>query len=362
MSPENESAAGDTAATLENGGHRQHDTRPVSGQIAMRPVIGQGVSDWAVAYATANGWPVFPVDPKTKRPRIRTGRDHAEHASRDPAQIRRWFDGRHRDASIAMPTGAASGIVVIDADKKHDGERVLATLELIYGPLPRNVVVRTQSGGIHVYLKHPGPSVRIKSCVGGESSPWPDAGVDVRGDGGIVLLPPSSGYAIEVASPPYAPMPDGWRDALIAQPRRELAPVDVGELVYADSADVDGREALLALRRKYRSSDRNGDAERADLIDRVIERRPLAEVGSRDSAVTRTGYLIGCVLPDIGPTVAAMIAAPSLISMPATDDGEGLDHWTAKFRDSYEAGALFRREQQERERQVWLDIANRRIP
>lgn len=97
-----------------------------------------------------------------------------------------------------MPTGAASGIVVIDADRKHDGEALLAELERVLGPLPRVRVVRTRSGGLHIYLAHPSGGIRIKSTEGAcgplgkllRGRP----GVDVRADGGMVVLPPSQGY------------------------------------------------------------------------------------------------------------------------------------------------------------------------
>jgi hypothetical protein len=147
------------------------------------------------------------------------GRDHAEHASTDLETIRQWFGERFRGAALGMPTGAVSGVVVIDADRKHDGEELLVALERVIGPLPRTRVVRTQSGGLHVYLAHPGGAVRVKSTAGargplGRLLGGRD-GLDVRGDGGIVILPPSLGYRwIADDDEPLPPLPPLWLAAI----------------------------------------------------------------------------------------------------------------------------------------------------
>lgn len=317
-------------------------------------------ADAAITYATELGFAMFPANPKSKRPLIKTGRDHAEYASRDPDVIRAWFTVDYPFAAIACATGAASGIVVIDCDKKHDGERVLAeVLEPKHGALDRRFVVRTQSGGIHIYFAHPGAGRRIKSCVGGDSTPWKDKGVDVRADGGIVLLPPSLNYAWEafVDGDPFPPLPAAWLEALAAPNRREFEPVDV-EVTYAK---VDGDlapyvEILKHHRRRYRAGGRDGDRERGELLDRMIRSQPLAGVGARDSAVTRLGFIVGRLLPGVGPEVACMLALGSLLRIPVTP-GEGLEHWQKKFMDSYEKGAHARREQDERDRRLFAAIA-----
>ncbi|MDX2091220.1 MAG: bifunctional DNA primase/polymerase [Kofleriaceae bacterium] len=308
----------------------------------------------AMLYARELGWPLFPAHPITKRPLIKTGRDHAEHASREPELLADWFEAA--DVAIAMPTGAASGVVVIDADAKHDGERVLAELELRYGALPRTKVVRTQSGGIHVYLRHPGAGIRVKSCVGGDSTPWPERGVDVRGDGGIVLLPPSNGYAWEVdEGAGFEPMPVGWVDVL-RDDRRVLAHVEIGEVVYtaADDHDLDAHRAALAHQRARLARRKDPeDAARVALLDRVLRGEALGTIGERDSAVTRAGYMVGRYLPDIGPDVAERLAFSSLILIPVpVGDHEDSDFWIQKFRNAYEAGARASREQYERDRQA----------
>lgn len=162
---------------------------------------------------------IFPADPRSKRPLIQTGRDHAEHASTDPTTIKRWLLSDFPTCAIATPTGAASGIVVIDCDRKHDGEALLAELEAALGPLPRDRTVRTQSGGLHIYLAHPGNGVRVRNGAGADSPLGRllcgRAGVDVRADGGMVLLPPSPGYRWLVDDDaPFPPIPELWLAAI----------------------------------------------------------------------------------------------------------------------------------------------------
>ena len=86
--------------------------------------------------------------------------------------MREWF--AHADRNVGIVTGAASGIVVVDVDKPE----LIDTL----GLLPSTPTVRTGKG-LHLYFKHPGRPVANK--VGLLS------GVDLRGDGGYVVAPPS---------------------------------------------------------------------------------------------------------------------------------------------------------------------------
>jgi hypothetical protein len=161
---------------------------------------------------------VIPLGPD-KRPTIRTGRDHAEHATTDPAVIDEWYHRGLLDA-VGCPTGQPNGIVVIDVDAKHDGEASLAALESpdVLGPLPRTRVARTRSGGLHVYLAHPGDRRIPSGATGGQISRLLKGrpGIDVRADGGLVVLPPSAGYTwiADEDGAPLPPIPPRWLAAL----------------------------------------------------------------------------------------------------------------------------------------------------
>lgn len=94
------------------------------------------------------------------------------------AQVRRWLseDG----VGIALVTGKLSGVVVLDFDGA-EGEALLAQL----GLRPHT---RTPSGGYHVRVAHPGWRV---STVAWKSTRALPPGLDVRGDGGMSMLPPT---------------------------------------------------------------------------------------------------------------------------------------------------------------------------
>jgi hypothetical protein len=165
----------------------------------------------------AGAWPIIPIRAGDKRPAIKTGVDHAEGATVDLETIALWHRRGLLEA-IGTPTGAASGTVVIDVDRKHDGESLLAELEDALGPLPRTKVVRTRSGGLHIYTAHPGNGIRVR-CGGpkGELAKLLGnrPGIDVRGDGGLVVLPPSLGYAwIADDDEPLSPLPRTWLAAI----------------------------------------------------------------------------------------------------------------------------------------------------
>jgi hypothetical protein len=126
------------------------------------------------------GWSVVPIRPRDKRP---LGLWHAyeEHrASR--AEVDGWYRD-HPDAGVGIVTGSVSGIVVLDVDPAHGGDDSLAELERVHGPLPETVEAITGSGGRHLYFRHPGGVIPNRAGLA--------PGIDLRGDGGLVVAPPS---------------------------------------------------------------------------------------------------------------------------------------------------------------------------
>ena len=146
-------------------------------------------------------------------------------ASRDPHLLGAWFERERWNVGIA--TGAVSGIVVLDIDPRHGGEEALAEIEAEHGPLPPTWRFHTGGGGEHILFRHPGGMVKNSA---GTIAP----GIDVRGDGGYIVAPPSlhiSGrpYAISADDHPdevaLAPLP-AWLLNLVGEP----APVKTGPL------------------------------------------------------------------------------------------------------------------------------------
>lgn len=129
--------------------------------------------------------PVFPVRGIDKRPLVKWRKDPAAVANM--LSPNNWWV-RWPFAMIGMPTGAASGWNVLDVDMKN-GVDGLANLKAV-GIDPFDMggdypVARTPTGGWHFYFPHDrGRPVKNSA---GLIAP----GVDVRGEGGFVVLPPS---------------------------------------------------------------------------------------------------------------------------------------------------------------------------
>ena len=128
------------------------------------------------------GVPVFPCLVEGKRPLTRRG---FLDASSDAAQVATWWS-RTPSANIGIPTGEASGVVVVDVDVHGptDGRvawKHAADAGLVSGA---GLLVRTPTGGTHAYFP---------ATPGREQRSWQAAaaGVDFRGDGGYIIAPPS---------------------------------------------------------------------------------------------------------------------------------------------------------------------------
>jgi hypothetical protein len=146
----------------------------------------------ALEYA-AHGWPVFPLygiragrctcsrptcDRAGKHPCTANG---LNDASTDPVTIREWWR-KWPDANIGAVTGERSGFVALDEDPRHGGDGSLIAL-LDEAGLHETVVSRTGGGGQHALFAYPGRTVRNRTAI--------RQGLDFRGDGGYIVLPPS---------------------------------------------------------------------------------------------------------------------------------------------------------------------------
>jgi len=146
------------------------------------------------------------------------------------ATIRKdWIDAWWKKwpwANVGIVTGHLSGIVVVDIDPRHGGNDALDDLFVKNGAFPDTVEVMTGGGGRHFYFKAPAHIVKNSAGLVGN-------GIDVRGENGYVLAPPSehiSGgrYEWEASSEPsavdLAEMPK-WLLDLLAKPAPKSADV-----------------------------------------------------------------------------------------------------------------------------------------
>ncbi len=129
----------------------------------------------ALAFAAAD-IPIFPCNGASKKPYT----DHGfKDATTDQAQIKGWWQ-RHPDASIGIPTGKASGLAVVDIDRKNGKDGFHPYLERGI-ELPATRVNPTPSGGEHHIYAYPDGIDKIASRNDVLS------GVDIKVDGGYVI-------------------------------------------------------------------------------------------------------------------------------------------------------------------------------
>lgn len=136
----------------------------------------------AALLVTANRWPVLPLEPGGKRPLGRLVVHGLHDATLSAVRVQQWWAARP-DANVGVATGQKAGIVVIDVDGEV-GMKTFHRLREKHGPCGNPAWVQTGSGGWHAYYAHPGQQVPNSAGRLG-------AGLDVRGDGGYVVAPPS---------------------------------------------------------------------------------------------------------------------------------------------------------------------------
>lgn len=186
------------------------------------------------------GWSVFPVKSGSKQPLIEWKSYQEKPASQE--EIKQWWR-QYPDANIGLVTGEVSGLIVLDYDDQKGEDYVRDK------GIPVTPCVKTKRGK-HIYFKHPGFSVQNFAKK---------EGLDLRGDGGFVLLPPSVHSS-------------GVRYEWLTSPTEELATPP---------------EWLLSLIDKKEDHPPLTQSEISEMLDGVSE-------GSRHATATKiAGHLIG---------------------------------------------------------------------
>ncbi len=255
----------------------------------------------ALAYAR-HGWPVLPLhtpradgrctcnkqdcDTIGKHPRTQNG---AKDATTDEQCIERWWE-LWPQANIGIATGAASGLVVIDIDT--GGDEGWADLVAAHAALPDTIESITGSGGRHLLFATGTKPLRnsVKKLA---------TGVDVRGEGGYIVAPPSlhrSGwrYAWEVSGHPDdiapAPLPS-WLEGRIHNGSLTPAPSagghDEGMAIPAGQRNATLASLAGAMRRKGASQIAIAAALLAENAERCDPPLPEREVERIAASISR---------------------------------------------------------------------------
>src|SRR5258708_7053097 len=143
------------------------------------------------------GFSVIPLDKKV--PRIEWIKYQTQRPTEN--EINNWWN-QWPDANIGIVTGAISGIIVVDVDGGKIPE------------FPKTPTVETSPGKRHFYFIYPGFVVPNSAKLIADN-------IDVRGDGGYVVAPPSQHFNKETGEPnfkykwvispdrtPFTPLPD----------------------------------------------------------------------------------------------------------------------------------------------------------
>lgn len=208
----------------------------------------------------------FPVLFRDKQPAVQW----KSFQNRRPtsAEIQSWFSVGAK-TNVGIVTGVVSGIVVLDVDG-DEGKASLAAL----GELPSTPTVRT-GNGCHLYFRHPGFS------VGNSVRLMP--GLDIRGDGGYVVAPPS----VHSNGSPYE-----WIVSLESEELAEL-PESVVALIQRDGDTTE--EPSLGdpkWRTELAGTELVSRACRPE-VERLLGQLAQAREGKRNDTLNRVAFAFG---------------------------------------------------------------------
>ncbi len=194
--------------TTENEASQQ-DSKKDKRQRALRQ--REAICHQAMELARA-GKRILPVG-RDKRPLVK---DWTQSASSDVKQVKEWW-GKLPDANIGLVTGETNGFFVVDLDRHGgpDGVQVFETLCREKGVDIKTHKVGTPSGGQHLYFRYPTDGTKVTN----KTSLLP--GVDIRGDGGMIIYPPScngQGVAYTVLEDAEPAIPPAWLLEMVTSP------------------------------------------------------------------------------------------------------------------------------------------------
>ncbi len=224
-----------------------------------------GLIAWHLAEHGLRCFPLRIDEDGAKLPLVKWRVYQVARPTRD--EINRWVR-RFPNAGAAIPTGADTGLIVVDADSPD----AIESLET--RGMPETVMVRTRRG-LHHYLTYP-VGVRV-----GNSAGVIGPGVDIRGSGGMVVAAGTrrpDGFIYHYAEGhalgevPIAPCPDWLMRWLVDQDSKRLV---VSEPVVPHP--FNGRISAWAR----------------TAIDRELGRLASAANGSRNTTLSAVSFKLG---------------------------------------------------------------------
>lgn len=267
-----------------------------------------------------------------------------ENATNDPAVIDTLWRARPK-ANLLLKTGRDSGVFALDVDPDNGGDVGLAALIYKRSPLPTTFTTHTGSGGTHYLFAYPADFDITNSTKALREMGI--AGVDVRGEGGCLVLAPSvSGkgpYTCDQA--PIAPAPEWLLDIL--RPKQKQAPIPAQRPASEPRRDLDHldqytRKALDAECEAIRSApegDQNNTINVAAFnVGTLVGAGALSEREARDellSACRSGNHPENRAVPTVESGLRAGIAQPRNPWPPTPSASTPTATFTAHDREGY---------------------------
>ncbi|SFO90983.1 AAA family ATPase [Tranquillimonas alkanivorans] len=262
------------------------------------------------------GWHVFPAPLGTKK--SHKSAQHSEGrawgATIDPAEIERDWQ-QWPAANLGIVTGPKSGFFVIDADTEDghgvDGVGTLRQWVEEHGPLPDTIEAHTPSGGWHIYFRYP-EGAKVQNSEG-RIAP----GIDVRGDGGMVLgtpsVKPGTGFYRWKNPPGFFDLgecPEWLLEKVLAAQKPKLSErasvrIDTGGNTWGDAALRDELAGLLSAPEGRRNGALNHAAFK---LGQIVGGGQLDETLVRDR-LAAAAQGVGLEPGEIGPTIQSGLTA-----------------------------------------------------
>lgn len=246
-----------------------------------------------------------------KHPRTRHG---LHDASSDERTIRSWW-ARWPSANIGLRI--IPGRFVLDVDPRNGGDVTLAEYERRYGRLPTTVQAHTGGGGGHYFFKYSGP--KLKGSAG--------RGLDVKQDGGYVLVSPSNHRSgvryswipgrgpgeAEIAEAPHALLTLLSKESLSPRGQAVAVPIRAAGTRYAQKALASAQARVAGAPEGTRNETLNREAYG---MGRLISAGALMD-GEVQEVLKTAAAEAGLPGPEVERTIAnalrAGAAAPRLI-------------------------------------------------
>ena len=282
----------------------------------------------------ARGFRVFPLGANSKIPMLKKWSDLA---TTDEATIKQWWSGNFEqvsnkgkaykipaNANIGISPGTDYVIVDVDTSDSHAACGAAELRKLVDEGLPKTLTIRTPSGGLHLYYKHPNGSLDvqgmdtsyIKSVANWRGDEARPTGIDIRGNKGQGVAPGSTidGVAYEIIST-VAPA--------------ELPAHIAAQLPFKKSIVANIRELPAHLQGMVPQADKSLDVTK----DSLSELPDVVKLGTRDTVL----FKYACSWRERGHSmqVASILMADLIDRCEQGDDPITLDEGLEKLERAY---------------------------